>query len=384
VRGSVEVGGARIAYRVDGPAAGPVLVLANSLGTTLDMWAPQMTAFASRFRVVRYDHRGHGGSTDTPGPYDIDLLGGDLLAVLDEIGAGTSSICGLSLGGMVAVWVAAHAPQRVDRLALCCTAPRLGPPEQWYERAATVRRQGTRHLLDGLMQRWFTPGFPDRHPEVRAAVTGMLAAATPGGYAACCEAIASLDLTGVLGSLAAPTLVLAGADDPVVPAATALELALPIPRASLVVLPDAAHLANLEQPARFTTAVVEHLVGPAAERGDQTRRQVLGDDHVDAAAAARTPFTADFQDFITRYAWGEIWTRPGLDRRTRSCITLAMLVGAGRFDELPLHVRGAVRNGLSPADIGEVLLQTAVYCGVPAANTAFAVARRTLDEMHGG
>ena len=166
-------------------------------------------------------------------------------------------------------------------------------------------------------------------------------------------------------------------------AATALELQQAIAGAALVVIPSAAHLANLEQPDAFTQAMLDHLAGLPVERGRATRRAVLGDAHVDRSAAGATPFNAAFVDFITRYAWGEIWTRPGLDRATRSCITLAMLTALGRFDELPLHVRGAVHNGLTHEQIAEVLLQTAVYCGVPAANSAFAVAQRTLDEMAG-
>ncbi|MEV4089704.1 4-carboxymuconolactone decarboxylase, partial [Nonomuraea fuscirosea] len=151
-----------------------------------------------------------------------------------------------------------------------------------------------------------------------------------------------------------------------------------IPGATLVELPAAAHLANVDQPARVTQALLTHLPGPT---GTRVRREVLGDAHVDRAAARTTGFTRDFQDFITRYAWGEIWTRPGLDRRTRSCVTLTALVARGHLDELAMHVRAALRNGLTPDEIGEVLLQSAVYCGVPAANAAFAVAQRVLTEL---
>jgi 3-oxoadipate enol-lactonase/4-carboxymuconolactone decarboxylase len=373
-----------IRYRVDGPAGAPWLVLSNSLGTSAALWEPQMTAFTARHRVVRYEHRGHGGSAAPAGPYSLNNLGADLLRLLDALGAERASLCGLSLGGMVSMWVAAHAPQRVDRLVLCCTAAHLPPPDPWLQRAAAVRRGGTASLLPGLLQRWFTPGLPQRRPQVAQAVAEMLAAADPEGYAGCCEAIAGMDLTGALAAIAAPTLVIAGALDPVTPPAMGAGLQGRIASSSLVVLPDASHLANLEQPDRFAAAVVDHLVGPARERGMAVRRTVLGDAHVDRAEANRTPFTSPFQDFITRFAWGEVWTRPGLDRPTRSCITLAMLVALGRFDELPMHVRAALRNGLSREQVAEVLLQTAVYCGAPAANTAFAVAQRTLQELDGG
>ena len=372
------------AYRIDGPPGAPVLVLANSLGTTSAMWEPQMPALTGRFRVVRYEHRGHGGSPAPPGPYRIGQLGADVLELIDAVGADRVSMCGISLGGMVAMWLAAHAPERIDRLVLACTAPHLPPAEPWIERAATVRAGGPSVLLDGLMGRWFTPGLGERRPEMSGLVAGMLGQADAEGYAGCCEAIAAMDQRDDLGAIRAPTLVLAGAEDPVTPPATALAIQARIAGAGLVVLAGAAHLANLEQPASFGAAVVEHLAGAPAQRGRRVRAEVLGAAHVERSEAAAGAFTAPFTDFITRYAWGEIWTRPGLDRATRSCITLAMLVALGRFDELALHVRGARRNGLTNEQIGEVLLQSAVYCGAPAANHAFGVARQVLDAYDAG
>jgi 3-oxoadipate enol-lactonase/4-carboxymuconolactone decarboxylase len=376
--------GARIAYRVDGPSAAPVLVLANSLGTTMAMWDDQLDALTQRFRVVRFDHRGHGDSAVTKGPYTLELLGKDALAVLDALDVASASFCGLSIGGAVAMWVAANAPGRVEHLVVCCSAPRFGTPEQWAERAALVRERGAITLLDTLMQRWFTPGLDDREGATRARVRAMLEAVDAEGYAGCCEALATVDLTDQLGSIEAPTLVLAGALDPVTPPEVAYDLARGIRGSSLIVLAGTAHLANVEQPARVTDAVLSHLCGPAAERGDAVRRRVLGDEHVDRAREGRTPVTAGFQDLVDRVAWGEIWTRPGLDARTRSSITVAMLVALGRFDELEMHIRGAERNGVSRDEITEILLQTAVYCGFPAANSAFAVARRMFGEGDGG
>ncbi len=367
-----------VAHRVDGPEGAPVLLLANSLGTTWDMWGPQIPALTARFRVVRYDHRGHGASPCEPGPYRIEDLAGDALGLLDRLGVERASVCGLSLGGMVAMWLAAHAPERVDRLVLCCTSPVLTPASQWAERAATVRADGVTGLLDALLGRWFT----SRHDRAgdAALVTRMLAAVQPEGYAGCCEAIASMDLSADLAAIRAETLVVAGAEDPVVPPAAAVGVHERIAGSGLAVIAGAAHLANLEQPDRFTRVVLDHLAGTEVERGRRVRRQVLGDAHVDRAEAGTTPMTAPFQDLITRYAWGEIWTRPGLDRATRSCVTIAMLVALGRFDELALHVRGARRNGVTEEEITEVLLHAAIYCGAPAANSAFAVAERALRE----
>ena len=367
--------------RVEGPRRAPWLVLSNSLGTTADMWEPQMTALTGRFRVVRYEHRGHGGSATPPGPYSIDDIGGDLLGVLEAVGAERAAVVGLSLGGTAAMWLAAHHPGRVERLVLACTAASWPPTDLWDGRIAAMQHGTPSDLLDSLMARWFTPAFEQGHLRTRRLVASMLEACSPAGYAACCAALARVDLTSRLADIAAPTLVVAAASDPVVPTSTAAALAERVPGAELRVIAPGAHLLNLEQPARFTAAVVDHLAGDPVERGRSVRRAVLGDDHVDRSEEALTLLSAPFSELITRYAWGDIWTRPGLDRSTRSFITLAMLVALGRLEELELHLRGARRNGLTDDEIGEVLLQAAVYCGVPAANAAFAVARRVLAEV---
>jgi 3-oxoadipate enol-lactonase/4-carboxymuconolactone decarboxylase len=356
----------------------PVVVLSGSLGTTAAMWDPQLPALAALLTVVRPEHRGHGGRGGPDGPWTIADLGRDLIALLDAHNVERASFCGLSLGGMASMWVAAHHPERVDRLVLACTAAHLPPASAWHERAAAVRESGPLSLLDVLLGRWFTPGFVDDRPDLRDALAAMLASADADGYARCCEAIAGMDLRSDLARITAPTLVIAGADDPVTPPAMALELQQGIAGAELVVLAAASHLANLERPEAFTAAVIDHLVGPTLARGRAMRRAVLGDARVDRSEARANPFNAPFLELITRFAWGDVWTRPGLDRRTRSAITLAMLVALGRFEELALHLQGARRNGLTDDEISEVLLQAAVYCGVPAANQAFAVAIEAL------
>jgi 3-oxoadipate enol-lactonase / 4-carboxymuconolactone decarboxylase len=243
-----------------------------------------------------------------------------------------------------------------------------------------VRAGGMQAVAGTVVQRWLTPDAP---PEPRARLEALLLATPPEGYAASCEAIAAHDLRGALGAVRAPTLLIAGAGDPATPPALLEALRDEIPGARLEVLDGAAHLANVERPEAFARAVARFLEGSwpdGRDRGMQVRREVLGDEHVDAAIARTTAFTADFQDLITRYAWGEIWTRPGLDRRTRSAITLTALVALGHENELALHLRAARRNGLSDDEIKEVLLQAAIYCGVPAANSAFAIAQRVLGE----
>ncbi|MFC3995556.1 3-oxoadipate enol-lactonase [Nocardiopsis sediminis] len=367
-------------YAVDGPEGAPVVVLAGSLGSTLEMWGPQVAALAGDFRVVRYDTRGHGSSPVPEGPYDLADLGGDLLRLLDRVGAGRAHLAGLSLGGMTAMWVAAHAPERVGRLALLCTSAHLGPPEGWADRAKTVRAGGTGAVAEGVVSRWLTPGYAERRPSVAEWLRRMVAGTPAEGYAACCGAIERMDLRGDLARIGAPTLVVAGADDPATPPVHAEAIAAGIGGARLHVLEPAAHLASWEQAGAVNELLRAHFGAVRHTAGTAVRRAVLGDRHVDRAGAAATPFTEPFQDLISRYAWGEIWTRPGLDRRTRSCMVLTAMVALGHWDELGMHVRAARRNGLSAEEIGEVFLQAAIYCGVPAANKAFGIAQRILAE----
>lgn len=380
MRGIVESAGNRIAYGLDGPPGAPVLVLSASLGTTRALWDGQLPVLAGHLRVLTYDHRGHGGSAAPPGPYAIPDLATDVIDLLDALDIARASLCGISIGGAIALEAARRWPERVNRLVLACTALTLGAAGGWRDRAAAVRAGGSAAILGTILPRWFDDDFRARHPETAAAAAAMLAGCDAEGYALCCEALATLDEAAPGAPPAAPTLVLAGADDVVIRPGAALELAAAIPGASLTVLAGAGHLANLSQPERFTAAVLDHVLGPAAERGESVRRAVLGDAHVDRAAGRAASFSAPFQRFITEYAWGGVWARPGLGRRERSVATLAILVALGRMEELAFHVPAALRNGLDPDEIREVLLHTAVYAGVPAANSAMAVAERALRE----
>jgi 3-oxoadipate enol-lactonase len=244
-------------HRLDGPEDAPVLVLSNSLGTTHAMWDDQLPALAERFRVLRYDMRGHGDSPVPPGPYSIDDLGGDVLALLDRLGLERASFCGLSIGGMTGMWLAARAPERVERLAVCCTSAHL--PGDWHERAATVRAEGVAAVADAALGRWLTPGFRERRPDVVERLRRMLLGTDAEGYASSCEAIAAMDLRSELGSIRAPTLVIAAEDDPATPPEHGRLIEASVPDARLVVVPDARHLANVERAEDVTPLLLEHL-----------------------------------------------------------------------------------------------------------------------------
>ena len=249
-----------LAYRFDGPAGAPVLVLPSSLGTTRELWQPQVEALARAFRILRYEHRGHGDSPVTPGPYTMDELARDALALLDDLGLERVSWCGISLGGMVGMWLGAHAPERFDALVLACTSARVPAPDVYRERATCVREHGMEPVADAVVGRWFTAETFRTRRELPARFREILVATPPEGYAGCCEALAGWDFRDDLVEIAVPTLVISGDADQAAPAGDTDLLAARIPGAHLVTLAGAAHLANLERPREFTDAALAHLL----------------------------------------------------------------------------------------------------------------------------
>jgi 3-oxoadipate enol-lactonase len=234
-------------------------VLSNSLGTDTGMWDGQLPTLMEQFRLLRYDQRGHGRSPAPPGPYTIAELGGDLLELLDELELARVSFCGVSLGGMTGMWLAATAPERVERLALCCTSAYLPPRAAWCERAATVRTEGMAAIVDAAIERWFTPEAAGRRPQAVERARRALLDMPAEGYAGCCEAIASLDLRAALPSIEAPTLVIAAADDPATPPEHGRQIADAIEAARLVVLEHGRHLAAVEYAQECARELLRHL-----------------------------------------------------------------------------------------------------------------------------
>jgi 3-oxoadipate enol-lactonase len=234
---------------------GPTVLMGSSLGTSLQMWDEQLP-LADRFRLIRYDHRGHGKSPAPLGPYEISDLAGDVL----ELGLGRTHYVGLSIGAMIGMWIAAHAPERIDRLVVICTSAQLGPPSMWQERAAKVLEAGsTEPVADAVVDRWLTPAFAAEHPDARAKLRAMLTSADPAGYAACCGAIERMDLRADLGRITAPTLVISGADDLATPVEHQRLIAEAIPGARHEILSPAAHVAAVEQADAVNRLIEEHL-----------------------------------------------------------------------------------------------------------------------------
>ncbi|MGA2536240.1 MAG: 3-oxoadipate enol-lactonase [Terracidiphilus sp.] len=250
--------GASLHYEVSGNQRGGVLVLANSLGSNLHMWDKVLPAFESRYKVLRFDMRGHGESSVAQEPFGIEQLGHDVLRLLDEVGAKRASVCGLSLGGLVALWLGIHAPERVNRLILANTAARIGNREIWEQRIATARGAGMSCLAATMLDRWFTPGYREHHPEEMEQIRAMVAATDPDGYAACCVVLRDTDLRGQTENVRAASLVITGTHDPATPPGDGHALHAAIPNSRYVEL-DASHLSAWERAEEFADAVVQHL-----------------------------------------------------------------------------------------------------------------------------
>ncbi|MGQ4615410.1 bifunctional 3-oxoadipate enol-lactonase/4-carboxymuconolactone decarboxylase PcaDC [Nocardia sp. R7R-8] len=376
-------------YTVHGPDNGVPVLFSGSLGSDRRMWEPQIAALAAAgYQTIAYDHRGHGGSPTPAGPYTVADLGADVLALLGTLELESVHFVGLSLGGAVGQWLAAHHPARVRSLTLLCTAAVFQPAQGWIDRAATVRADGVASIAGTVVGRWFTPELGERDPDLVTRHVAVVSGTGDEGYAGCCDALAVWDGRADLARIVAPTLVIAGAQDPATPPEIMREIADGVADAEFRVVPGA-HLASLESAGRVTALIRAHIQratpagaqrAAAVEQGMRVRREVLGDAHVDRSIAAITEFTAPFQDFITRTAWGDIWSRPGLDHRTRRLLTLAILTAVGNEHELDMHIRAALRAGVPAAELAEVFLHTAIYAGVPNSNRAFALGSRALTE----
>jgi len=376
--------GCRIYYRLEGGANRPLLVLVHSLGADHGMWDPQMPALLRYLQVLRLDLRGHGASDAPAGDYSMAQLGRDVLAAVDAAGRARFSYCGLSIGGMIGQWLGAHAGDRIERLVLANTSPRMADPSLFETRRVTVLAHGTAVIEEAVMQRFFSARTLASANPTAESIRTVLLATNPVGYAGCCAAVRDMDHRPLLGSIKIPVLVIAGDHDLSTPWAGHGEvLAHEIEAARVVRLPTA-HLSNVERPSSFSAALFDFLlparVADPLEAGFEMRRSVLGDAHVDRAMAGATEFTREFQEMITRYAWGTVWSRPGLDPPIRRLLVLAMTAALGRWEEFRLHVRTGLAAELETVDLKEVLLQVAVYAGVPAANTGFHAAEAEINK----
>ena len=382
-----DLDGFRCYYRLEGRADRPVIVLSHSLGLDHTMWDPQMAGLLTCARVLRYDVRGHGASDAPPGDYTVEQLGNDALTLLERLGLARVSWCGLSLGGIVGQWLAVHAPDRLSAMVLANTSPRIADPAGMEARRQTVLREGMAAIRDTVMTRFFGRVLLDANPPRVASARETLLATNPTGYAGCCAALRDFDGTADLKRIHVRTLVISGDQDESMPwESHGAVLTGAIPHATTVRLATA-HLSNLGLPRTFTRTVLE-FVEPASRdasaAGLDMRRAILGEEYVARKQASTTELTAAFQDLIARYAWGEIWTRPGLDPHTRRLLVLATTAALGRWEEFRLHLSSGLDRDLEWTDVEEVLLQTSVYAGVPVGNTGFAIAAEERERRQSG
>jgi 3-oxoadipate enol-lactonase len=254
----IELGDLRVHCAVEGPATAPALVFSNSLGSDLTMWDAQASALGGAFRVIRYDTRGHGRSAVTPGPYTIERLARDVVGLLDALDVARAHFCGLSMGGKIGMWLGAHAPERVGKLVLCNTGALIGTAERWNTRIEDVRERGMKGIAPAVIERWFTPAFREREPDLVARTRAMVESTPPEGYIACCAAIRDADQRAELAAVRARTLVIAGRHDPATPPADGRALAEGIPDARYVEL-EASHLSNVEVAGAFTAELRSFL-----------------------------------------------------------------------------------------------------------------------------
>jgi 3-oxoadipate enol-lactonase/4-carboxymuconolactone decarboxylase len=380
----------RLYWKLEGALDLPVLVLLNSIGTDMALWETTVPHLLPVHRLLRIDTRGHGASDAPEGDYDLAMLADDVLAVMDAADVETAALAGVSLGGMIAMELALRHPTRVTALVLVCTSAAMDSTA-WAARIDAVRSGGTAAIADLAMGRFLSPAFAATHAAATESVRRAFIAMPDRGYAGCGAAIRDMAVIDRLPQITLPTLIVAGDRDTSTPfVGHGDRIAAAIPHAQVGHL-DAAHLAPIETPAALGATLRAFLSPDDAKRnaadtlfdaGLINRRRVLGDAWVDASLAQRTAFTADFQAMITRIAWNEIWGRPGLDDRSRRFIVLAITVALGRWEEFALHVRtGLMQVGFTREELKEVLMQSAIYAGVPAANTAFGEASKIIAEL---
>lgn len=379
----------------------PLLVLGPSLGTSATtLWSHCASHLNDAFDVLAWDLPGHGHNRAVPDePFAMAELAEGVLRVVDDVLAergdtgGRFFYAGDSVGGAVGLQLLVDRPDRVAAAALLCTGAKIGDEALWSGRIAQVGMSGTAVMVSGSAERWFGPGFLERHPDAGSALLHALQDVDDEGYVQVCSALASFDVRDRLAEIGAPVLAVAGSHDVATPPDLLRAIADGVRDGSYAELDGVAHLAPAEAPEQVAALLRRHFLGeePADARDDLTvrevrdagmvvRREVLGDAHVDRATAGATDLTREFQELVTEYAWGGIWTRPGLDRRSRSLVTLTALIARGHHEELAVHVRAARTNGLTVDEIKEVIMQTAIYCGVPDAHTAFRVAEQALLE----
>ena len=361
------------------------MVLINSLGTSQQLWDEMVPLLLREYNVLLFDKRGHGLSSGVEGPLKIDDFADDIIALMDHLGLEQVHPVGLSIGGLITFSLASRYPDRVGKLIFSNTGAKIGTAESWDERIRQVGEKGLESVCEGIVARWLSDDFRKKRPEVARGMVTMLNTCSDEGYIQACRAIREADYRPVLERLSQPALFIGGSADPGTTAEFVVGQAKNLD-AEVHIIEGVGHLPCVEAPGEMARVIIEFLgadSGSLYDRGMKTRRQVLGDAHVDRAEAAKTDFDADFQEYIVNSAWGSIWSRPGLTKRERSMITIALLAALGHEEELEMHIRACINTGANEQDILEVFLHTGVYAGVPVTNQAMKLAKKVLNKTKG-
>jgi 3-oxoadipate enol-lactonase/4-carboxymuconolactone decarboxylase len=358
------------------------LILIHALGTDLRLWDEVVALLTPHTVIIRYDLRGHGLSSVPPAPYSIRDHADDLKALFDYLELRQAVVCGISVGGLIAMQFALDHPDCVTKLILCDTDAKISSPEFWDNRIAAVRERGLDAISADILARWFAPEMKQKQPANWEGFRLMLSRQNVEGYIGVCASLRDADLRGDVHRLRLPVFVVCGENDMATNPESAGRLAASIPDSRLMLIPECGHLPPVEQPETFAHHLLGFLRGDDRSggyaHGMMLRRSILGDTHVDHAEANKTDFDSEFQRFITEVAWGNVWARGVIDRPTRHLLTIAMLAALGKEHELAMHLRATRNTGVTLEQLREVFFQVAVYAGVPAANRAFALAKQEL------
>lgn len=388
----IRINGHALHYEYQKTSSARTFVFVNSLGTDFRIWDSVVDLLKPHGSILRFDKPGHGLSEVPEAACSISDYVSDVVGLLDAFQIDTCVFVGLSIGGVIGQRLAVTHPERIEKLILSNTAPKIGMADGWNDRIATVQQQGIMAISDGVLQRWFPTVFREAHPTELAGYRRMIEQTAPVGYVRACEAIRDEDLTAQIPQITLPTLCIGGSDDLATPPELVEAMANAIPNARCEIIAGAGHIPCVQMPETVASLILDFIDEPVVcvltdhaestlyEQGMKTRRAVLGDAHVDRAEAAKTEFDADFQHYITETAWGSIWSRPGLTHRERSLITIALLAALGHEEELAMHVRATRNTGASPDDVKETLLHTAIYAGVPVTNGAMKIAKAIYSD----
>lgn len=366
-------------------------VFVNSLGADFRIWDEVVEILKNHGSVLRFDKPGHGLSEVPQNARSISDYAADVIGLLDALTIQKCVFVGLSIGGIIGQRLAVLHPDRIEKLVLSNTAPKVGTADNWNARIEIVQEQGMSAITEGVLQRWFPTHFQNEHPTELTGYRRMIEQTSPVGYVRACEAIRDEDLTNQITAIRVPTLCIGGTNDIAIPPDLIQAMAATIPNARFELIDGAGHIPCAQMPKTVARLILDFVLESSSssqaqeplslyEQGMKTRRAVLGDTHVNRSEASKTDLDVDFQRYITESAWGMVWSRPGLTRRERSLITIALLATLGHEEELKMHIRATGNTGASRDDVKETLLHTAVYAGVPVANGALKIAKEVFAD----